>query len=195
MNKAEFAKVLAPIVQNYSKNEQLMNAFKGALRGTNENNAFYSTLKDGKNLQTFAKLVSSKQINLRDDEDFEPLKTSSYWSRPQAQFVYTARILPEIRDSYPETYEKVFDGTNVLPAGLGGKPKNGATIWNAVEQAEEGQEPEEKAEKKETKVDGDKIKTAVQRFADSNKGADWNISKDQIPQVAKFVTKLLQSMK
>lgn len=198
MNKAEFAKVLSPIIQTktYSSNQKLMDAFKNVLKGTTEQNAFYSKLKDGANVQTFAKLVSSNQVNLRGQEDYEPLKSESYWNRPKAEFVYTAKILPEIRNRFPDSYKKVFDGTKVLDAGLGGKPENGKTIWNAVKDAQgSGDENNQKqSQSNETKVDPDKIENAVRNFAKQNNDKKWKLSSEQIPYVSKFITKLLQDM-
>ena len=196
MKKQEFSKYLAQIIQSKGFDSPIVSVFKQALTGKSDSQSFYNKVTKQDYLDTYVKLVNSGNVNVRDEEDTEPLNSDSFWNRDKSSFIYTAKILPEIRNQYPDTYQKVFDGEQVLPAGLGGRPKNGKTIWNAVEEAEGGEEQTEKAkpQKKQNKVDKDKVEDAVRKFADENKGKDWNIKSDQIPQVSQFVTKLLQNM-
>jgi len=69
--------------------------------------------------------------------------------------VYTAKILPEVRDRFSDTYSKIYNGDNILPAGLdekSRKEKDLKTIWNEVEKAD----PSKKYKKKEDKTSSTK---------------------------------------
>ena len=201
MKKQEFSKYLAQIILSNGFDSPIVSVFKQALTGKSDSQSFYNNVTKQDYLDTYVKLVNSGNVNVRDQEDTEPLNSESFWNRDKSSFIYTAKILPEIRNQYPDTYNKVFDGKQVLPAGLGGRPKNGNTIWNAVEQAEGEEEPVKtgktaykSAENKSNKVDKDKVEKAVKKFVNDNKGKEFNIKPEQIPKVSQFVTKLLQSM-
>jgi len=113
------------------------------LKGQSDSDAFYTKIKHPDPLRIYSNLVDNDDINVRDAEDLEPLNTEDFWTRDKSSFVYTAKILPEIRDRYPEAYEEVFDGEHLLPAGVGGENPKENTIWNAVVKAEGGNEEED----------------------------------------------------
>lgn len=145
MNVKEFSLKLANIIQKYGFDSPTLNVFKQALKGTNDNNAFFSYIKSPSQFDIYVNLIENDDIKIRGVEDTEPIKCEDFWRRDKSDFIYTAKILPEIRDRYPEIYDTVFDGERILPAGLGGKDPEAKTIWNSVVEVEEGKNPKKKS--------------------------------------------------
>lgn len=130
---------MAYINKGEALDSKYFNAVKNILAKSKN---FYMNIKDADQLNTFRLLVDNDDTVFEKgtDADYEPPATKSYWDRPDKfSFMYTSKILPALRKKFPRVYKQVFDGKNILPAGVDEQSKKLPqlkTIWNLVAEAE-----------------------------------------------------------
>lgn len=167
----------------------------------NKNKDFYKLIPDEKTLSNFYSLINEGDIDVSKlvDDDYSAMVSKDYWNREDQQsFIYTARILPNLRREYPKEYKKIFDGVRILPSGLDSASKKDPfkkTIWNIVAQA---QASEKRTGKKSgggghksflNKSDAERAKEVAQDLKEINDNA--NFTTEQLKAVAEYVAKLL----
>lgn len=148
------AKSLEPILKNGLDNK-FLDFVKQKL---NSGSKFYENIPDDETISRFAQDVISGNVELS-DVTMEQSEKADYWNRGDlASFLYTSRILPKVKEEYPEVYKEITEGDQIWPAGLdeqSRRDKKASTIWNAVEQTEAAQRQDAEEDTEDASAEGD----------------------------------------
>ena len=118
--------------------------------GGDDRNKFLKTLEDLQGNQRFLNVADKRTLLTYIDflntgridqfQDPKPLTSSDFWKKAEGEkaWLYTAKILPILQKdrNYEDAYKEIFDGFNILPAGIDDESKKdplAKTIWNIVE--------------------------------------------------------------
>lgn len=198
MTRDQFVQQVQNSIKKYGFDNDLLNIFKKLI---NKNKDFYKDIENLNGFDWYQTLLNKNSIKFN-DQDLEYLISPDFWNRNGGEFVYTAKILPKIREKDRLAYQTIIKDNKILPAGLDEKDRQNPkanTIWNVAEQIDSGENSDEDEITERTKsyefdLTDDKIQKALMDISKASFGSTefTKLSKKELETLRRFIKRILK---